>query len=138
MPCYSYPVINGGFPCGSCLFASGYPGSVLSDRFPLGSGWDHSGCSAQSMQAICLLPFKKNRKDVLMSIDTQCFFLGCGAGFLPLLAVYATCKSQELWDEKQARELRSKGERCDYEIEFTANFIPDFPFRLPWADKGVT
>lgn len=90
------------------------------------------------MQAICLLPFKKNRKDVLMSIDTQCFFLGCGAGFLPILAVYATCKSQELWDEKQARELRSKGERCNYEIEFTANFIPDFPFRLPWADKGVT
>lgn len=72
-----------------------------------------------------------------MFIDTQGFFLGRGAGFLPILAVYATCKFQELWDEKQARELRSKGERHDYEIESTANFIPDFPSRLPWADNGA-
>lgn len=63
--------------------------------------------------------------------------LGDGAGFLPILAVYATCESQELWDENQARELRSKGERPDYEIESTANFIPDFPSCLLWADNGV-
>lgn len=80
--------------------ASGYPGPVLSDRFTLGSDWDHRGCSAQSMQAVALLPLKKNRKDtgqdVLTFIDTQCFFLGCGTDFLPILAVYAMCKSQEL------------------------------------------
>lgn len=63
--------------------------------------------------------------------------LGRGAGFLPILAVYATCKSQELWDEKQAGELRSKGERPDYEIESTANFIPDLSSCLPWADNEV-
>lgn len=61
------------------------------------------------MQAVALLPLKKNRKDsgqdVLTFIDTQFFFLGCGAGFLPILAVYATCKSQELWDEKQTRQM---------------------------------
>lgn len=44
---------------------------------------------------------------VLMITDTQgvqCSFLGCGAGFLPILAVYAACKSQELW------EMRNKPE----------------------------
>lgn len=79
---------GGGFPHGSAS-ASGYPGPMLSDSLSMGSGWDHSACSAQSMQAVCLVPLKKNRKDsgpaVLMSIDTQavrCFFLDCGAGFL--------------------------------------------------------
>lgn len=43
-----------------------------------------------------------------MFIDTQCFFLSRGASFLPILAAYAACQSQELGDEKQAQELRSK------------------------------
>lgn len=33
--------------------------------------------------------------------------------------------------------MRNKPERRDYEIESTANFIPDFPSRLPWAGNGV-
>lgn len=64
----------------------------------------HKACK-QSLYSPSIKIEKTGGQDVLTFIDTQCFFLGYGADFLPILAVYATCKSQELWDEKQAREM---------------------------------
>lgn len=66
----------------------------------------HKACK----ESVCSLSRKIEKmaaQTVLVSTDTQgvwCFFLGRRAGFLPILAVYAACKSQELW------EMRNKPE----------------------------